>query len=41
MMADMLVELKTDEEEAAEEKGESKAKSKDMPLTSGAKKSGK
>ena len=41
MMADMLVELKTDEEDAAEEKGVSKAKSKDMPLKSGAKESDK
>ncbi|MDB2437980.1 hypothetical protein N9W89_04645, partial [Hellea sp.] len=33
MMRDMLVELKTDEEEAAEEKGEAKDDDKDMPIS--------
>jgi len=37
MMADMLVELKTDEDKEAEEKGEMKDKGKDVPLKSGAK----
>ena len=35
-MADMLVELKTDEDKEAEEKGEMKDKGKDLPLKSGA-----
>jgi len=36
MMADMLVELKTDEDKDAEDKGEAKGDDKDMPLKSGA-----
>ena len=36
MMADMLVELKTDEDKEAESKGEIKGKDKDLPLKSGA-----